>query len=52
MLWRPCANTSPPAPMTDSDHELEKALASLSGKLDPDAQAKLIDQSIQSLGKA
>ena len=31
---------------------IEKALASLSGKLDPEAQAKLIDQSIQSLGKA
>jgi F-type H+-transporting ATPase subunit b len=31
---------------------IEKALAALSGKLDPVAQAKLIDQSIQSLGKA
>jgi F-type H+-transporting ATPase subunit b len=29
---------------------IEKALATLPGKLDPDAQARLIDQSIQSLG--
>jgi F-type H+-transporting ATPase subunit b len=31
---------------------IEKALAALPGKLDPSAQARLIDQSIQSLGKA
>ncbi|MCX5955630.1 MAG: F0F1 ATP synthase subunit B [Cyanobacteria bacterium] len=31
---------------------IEKALAALPGKLDSTAQAKLIDQSIQSLGKA
>jgi F-type H+-transporting ATPase subunit b len=31
---------------------IEKALAALPGKLDPAAQARLIDQSIQSLGKA
>ena len=31
---------------------IEKALAALSSKLDPIAQAKLIDQSIQSLGNA
>jgi F-type H+-transporting ATPase subunit b len=31
---------------------IEKALASLPGKLDPGAQARLIDQSIQSLGNA
>lgn len=31
---------------------IEKALASLPGKLDPKAQARLIDQSIQSLGNA
>jgi len=31
---------------------IEKALTALSGKLDSEAQAKLIDQSIQSLGKA
>ena len=31
---------------------IEKALASLPGKLSADAQAKLVNQSIQSLGKA
>ena len=31
---------------------IEKALATLTGKLDSKAQAKLIDQSIQSLGNA
>jgi F-type H+-transporting ATPase subunit b len=31
---------------------IEKALANLTGKLDPEAQAKLINQSIQSLGKS
>ena len=31
---------------------IEKALASLTGKLDAKAQARLIDQSIQSLGNA
>lgn len=31
---------------------IEKALASLPGRLDASAQARLIDQSIQSLGKA
>ena len=31
---------------------IEKALSSLPGKLDASAQARLIDQSIQSLGKA
>jgi F-type H+-transporting ATPase subunit b len=31
---------------------IERALGSLSGKLDADAQARLIDQSIQSLGNA
>jgi F-type H+-transporting ATPase subunit b len=31
---------------------IEKALASLPGKLNADAQAKLVNQSIQSLGKA
>ena len=31
---------------------IEKALAALPGKLDPAAQARLIDQSIQSLGNA
>ena len=31
---------------------IEKALASLPGKLDAKAQARLIDQSIQSMGNA
>ena len=35
-----------------TDRAIEQALATLPGKLDADAQARLIDQSIQQLGKA